>query len=113
MQLGPQFRELITLPRSTNKAPSAEEGGSAGYQRIYQYSEYTGNTKRYTSLTEFKKQRLLKTDKGSLSGCIQRNGNLGKIELQPFSISIKGLDTDFDYQMVYSTEQWGQLIGFF
>jgi hypothetical protein len=48
-----------------------------------------------------------------LSGCIQRNGNLGKIELQPFSISIKGLDTDFDYQMVYSTEQWGALIGFF
>jgi hypothetical protein len=38
---------------------------------------------------------------------------LGKIELQGFGISIKGLDSDFDYQMTYSTEQWGQLIGFF
>jgi hypothetical protein len=55
MQLGNQFRELITLPMSTSKAPSAEEGGSAAYQRIYQYSEYTGKTKRYTSLTDFKK----------------------------------------------------------
>ena len=33
--------------------------------------------------------------------------------MHPFAISIKGLDSDFDYQMTYSTEQWGRLIGFF
>jgi len=35
MSLGPKFRDLITMPKSTIKAPAAEEGGSPGYQKIY------------------------------------------------------------------------------
>lgn len=40
---------------------------------------------------------LLKSDGSVLSGCIQKNSNIGKIELLPFRVTIKGLDTDYDF----------------
>ena len=51
------------------------------------------NIKNYK---DFKLQ--LNADLSTLSGCIERNGDLGKLELQPFSVTIKGLDSDFDFQ---------------
>jgi len=49
------------------------------------------------SVEEFKRQRFLESDNGSLSGCIEKNGKMGKIDVTPFEITVKGLDSDFDF----------------
>ena len=43
---------------------------------------------------------------------MDRNGVLGRIEVTPFKISIKGLDTEFDYEYKYKKSEWSKLIGF-
>jgi len=54
----------------------------------------------------------LEGDGNSLSGCIDRNGHLGKIDITPFEVTIKGLDCDFDFQHQYKQAEWENLIGF-
>ena len=61
---------------------------------------------------EFKKSILLQSDGVSLSGCIEKNGHLGKIDISPFEITIKGLDTEFDFQHSFKRSDWDNLIGF-
>lgn len=33
-----------------------------------------------------------------LKGCIERDGTNGKIELRPFAVSIKALDSNFEFR---------------
>ncbi len=47
---------------------------------------------------ELKRQRLLESDNGILSGCVEKNGKLGKIEVTPFEITVKGLDSEFEFK---------------
>lgn len=52
------------------------------------------------------------TDGISLSGCIEKNGNLGKIDISPFTITIKGLDTDYELTHQFKMGEWGKVIGY-
>jgi len=46
-----------------------------------------------------------------LKGCIDRNGSLGTIKVRPFSVSIKSLDSDYEYKKAIKTTQWGKMVG--
>lgn len=70
---------------------------SASYIQIYVLEEQTGTLQEYNSITDLKKKRFLNIQGGLMKGCVERNGALGNIQLNPFVLSIKGLDTDFDY----------------
>lgn len=65
--------------------------------KFYHYSEVTGVLTATANVEEFKRQRFLESDNGSLSGCIEKNGKMGKIDVTPFEITVKGLDSDFDF----------------
>lgn len=90
-----------------------EANNETSFLTNYYYSEATGMVADFKNILDFKKQRLLRSDSGTLSGCIQKNGNMGKIELLPFQITIKGLDQDYEFKNVFSTAQCAQLVGFF
>ena len=55
---------------------------------------------------------MMQCDGAGLSGCIEKNGNLGKVEVTPFMITIKGLDADYDFKHQFERSDWDQLIGF-
>jgi len=62
---------------------------------------------KFKNIKEYKDFKLLlKSEQDALSGCIERNGNLGKLELQPFKVIIKGLDSDYDLQHAFKTTEW-------
>lgn len=48
----------------------------------------------------------------NLRGRFQRNGVNGRIEVKPFAVSVKGLDSDLDHREVFGLQQWEQLIGY-
>ena len=52
---------------------------------------------------EFKKMRLQEGGGDSLKGCIERDGHMGKVEVTPFEITIKGLDSDYDFSHTFKT----------
>ena len=80
---------------------------------ICHYSDCTGKLSKFMNIKDYKDFKLsLKSEKTALSGCIERNGNLGKLELQPFKVTIKGLDSEYDFQHAFKTSDWQHLIGF-
>lgn len=101
----PQFKNLLA-----NR--SQRQGTEPGQMAIYKFSEFSGEVTEYNSVADYRQKRLLKSDTGSLSGCMSRNGHLGKIEVSPFQVTIKGLDSDFDFCKSFGTAEWGKLVGF-
>ena len=73
--------------------------------------EQSSQIQEYTSLEDFKKKRLLQHKSGLLKGCIDRNGALGTIKVRPFSLSIKSLDSDFEFSRNFKPNQWSKLAG--
>ena len=43
---------------------------------------------------------------------MNQNGNLAKIEVTPFQVTIKGLDVDYDFCHQYKTSEWEAVIGY-
>ena len=81
--------------------------------KISHFSDVEGKLYSFDNIKNYKDFKLqLNADLSTLSGCIERNGDLGKLELQPFSVTIKGLDSDFDFQHSFKKSDWQTLIGF-
>jgi hypothetical protein len=68
--------------------------------------------KRFTDTSPTRKQNLGTT---SLSGFIERDGNIGKIEVQGFSLSIKGLSTatELEQNIDFNLNEWRTLLNLF
>lgn len=95
-----KFHEVYPGNHTSILQPNEDPG------RYYFFSEISGNLKQYASDQEFKRSRLLEGEGSSLSGCIERNGHMGKIFMTPFQVSIKGLDTDLDFMHTFKTQEW-------
>lgn len=81
--------------------------------QVYILEEATGQIVFYNSLNEFKRQRFQHEKSSSrLRGCFNQNGQFGTIEVKPFAVSVKGLDSDYDYRHEYKIQQWRALVGF-
>jgi len=63
-------------------------------------------------LNEYRNERLIEPKNGALRGCFSQNGQLGQISVRPFSVVIKGLDTDYEYRHNFVKSQWSKLVGF-
>ena len=87
------------------------KNNSASFMQIYVLEEQSCHIQEYTSLEDFKKKRLLQHKSGLLKGCIDRNGALGTIKVRPFSLSIKSLDSDFEFSRTFKPNQWSKLAG--
>lgn len=48
----------------------------------------------------------------TLRGRFQRNGTNGRIEIKPFAVSVRGLDSQIDHREVFTLPQWENLIGY-
>lgn len=46
-----------------------------------------------------------------LRGCLEK-GRFGHIMIKPFSLSIKALDSPYDFKQDFKLTQWQKLIGF-
>jgi len=89
------------LPISQKESP---EGN------YFYYSSSKKDIQRYASAQDYK-NALLKSSNDSLAGCIERNGHLGKLEITPFKVTIKGLDTELDFTHEFKRSEWDHLIG--
>ena len=49
-------------------------------------------------MDDLKYKRFINSTGEVLKGAIERDGNHGKIELRPFAVSVKALDSDFDFR---------------
>jgi hypothetical protein len=76
------------------------------------YFDHYGQIQQAASEQDFKRNRLQEAGGDSLKGCIERDGELGKIEVTPFSVSIKGLDSDYDFSHTFKTAEWKDILGF-
>jgi len=50
-------------------------------------------------------------DRGSVQGCLERGG-FGHIAIRPFTLSIKGLDNEYDFNEAFKLGDWPKLLGF-
>lgn len=57
-------------------------------------------------------ERLIDPKNGALAGCFLQNNSIGQISVKPFSVVIKGLDTDYEYRHTFIKANWSKLIGF-
>lgn len=95
-----KFKDELNLANQAAQTKSEET-------TICHYSDCTGKLSKFKNIKDYKDFKLLlKSDQSALSGCIERNGNLGKLELQPFKVTIKGLDSDYDFQHSFKTSDW-------
>ena len=70
-----KFKDALN-DMNTKSSPKSEE------TTICHYSDTLGQLSIFRSIKDYKDFKLLlKSDSGNLSGCIERNGSLGKIEL--------------------------------
>lgn len=100
-----KFKDALNK-MNTSSTPKIDE------TTICHYSDTSGQLSTFFSIKDYKEFKLLlKSDSSNLSGCIEKNGSLGKIELQSFRVTIKGLDTDFDYQYQFKKSDWQHIIG--
>lgn len=79
-------------------------------QSYYHYSPSTQSVAKFSSQAEHRKDLLRKTNE-VLSGCIEKHGNLGRLEITPFRVTIKALDADYDFSHDFKTHEWSSLIG--
>jgi len=77
---------------------------SASFVSIYVYEDTTGALRYYKSVTDLRRQRFLKMNGNNLRGRFQRNGVNGRIEVKPFAVSIKGLDSELDHREVFGLQ---------
>ena len=73
---------------------------SAQYNQIFMLErQINGHYKllEYQSQQDLRAKRLLKNRGSSLQGCLERTSGFGHIWIKPFSLSIKGLDNNYDF----------------
>ena len=81
--------------------------------QVYVLEESTGKIVDYQSLNEFKRLRLQPSRTMTRPhGCFNQNGCFGTIDVKPFGVSVKGLDSDSEYRYEYNVQQWSKLVGF-
>ena len=78
---------------------------------IFYLDENTGAVQEYFSMSHMKKARYLTHRGGHRRGCFIHNGNIGRIHIKPFSLSIKSLDTDLDLKLPAKISEWGNILG--
>lgn len=87
----------------------------AQYLQIYlMETQQDGSNKiiDYKSLHDLKQKRFLRIKGSTLQGCIERNGAYGSICIKPFRLSIKSLDSEFEFQKNFKLYYWQKIIGF-
>lgn len=66
-----------------------------------------------SSAQDFKNRVLLRTDDHQLVGCVAQNGNVAKVELTSFQITIKPLDVvEQEFSHSYRTSEWQTLLSY-
>jgi len=72
----------------------------------------SGKLCQYKSVAILRRERFLRMNGSTLRGRFQRNGTNGRIEIKPFAVSVRGLDSQLDHREVFTLPQWENLIGY-
>ena len=65
-------------------------------------------------LSEFKRKRFFENKSVGTRGFFSQNNSLGQIEIKPFAVLIKSLDSSFEYRHNFgvASGHWSKIIGF-
>jgi len=82
--------------------------------QIYLLEQASGKILDYNSLSEFKRKRFFENKSGNTRGFFSQNNSLGQIEIKPFAVVIKSLDSSYEYRHNFgiASGHWSKIIGF-
>lgn len=105
-----QYKKFMDLLNNLSRQSAPKTAHS--FVGVFQLEESTGNLQTYSSMDDLKFKRFVNSSGEVLKGAIERDGTHGKIELRPFAISVKALDSDFEFRQAYIINQWEEIIAY-